>query len=153
MFTKYNNVNIPKNYSGNRFKQAGEDTEMKTHRAPVSNNVTGGVKTSVSPFFQTQINSDTVLSSENDYNENGEDNINDLTEEIAEAIDAPIDKATIDNSNTPLKSGEENKLLQLFKNVKNDDLLLLVLILLIANENSESSTEALVILALLLMYH
>ncbi len=56
MFTKYNGINLPKNYSGTKFKQPAEDTKMKTHRAQDEKPITKGViRTSVSPSFQSAL--------------------------------------------------------------------------------------------------
>ncbi len=52
MFTRYKGIDIPKNYSGNRFKMPIE-TEMKTH----SGEILGASRTSVSPSFNNSISS------------------------------------------------------------------------------------------------
>ena len=153
MFTKYNNVNIPKNYSGNRFRQNGEDTEMKTHRPISSSTVpTTSTKTSVSPYFQAQL-TENELPSEELFNSLDEEIPEVRQEENSETIDTPTDKIPKSPVESDSTSVEENKLTQFLKNIKNDDLLLLALILLLANDNTENSADALAILALLLMYH
>ena len=154
MFTKYNNVNIPQNYSGNRFRQSPEDTEMKTHRATANTSaLVGSTKTSVSPYFQAQLNDDNIIPIEYSSDDTNEEANDVEQEENIEIIDTPTNKVPNFNSAPPMQSMEENKLYQLFKNVKNDDLLLLALILLLAKDNTENGSDALAILAFLLMYH
>ncbi len=53
MFTRYKGFEIPKDYSGSRFKGEGLKTEMKTHKASPSYTST---RTSVSPTFKNAIN-------------------------------------------------------------------------------------------------
>lgn len=56
MFTRYGNINIPKNYSGNRFRREEVyETETKAHRPSQSTYSTGGTKTTISPAFQEEI--------------------------------------------------------------------------------------------------
>ncbi|MBQ7788337.1 MAG: hypothetical protein IJ398_01635 [Clostridia bacterium] len=52
MFTRYKGIDIPKNYSGNRFRVPIE-TEMKTH----SGEIISASRTSVSPSFNNGISS------------------------------------------------------------------------------------------------
>ncbi len=52
MFTRYKGIDIPKNYSGNRFR-APIETEMKTH----SGEIISASRTSVSPSFNNGISS------------------------------------------------------------------------------------------------
>lgn len=49
MFTRYKGTGIPENYSGVRFREAAQHTEMKTHKPSPSYTST---KTSVSPMFR-----------------------------------------------------------------------------------------------------
>ena len=168
MFTKYNNINIPQNYSGNRFKHDITNTEMKTHRPTT----TSAVKTSVSPYFQESVNNaiESLPSSDNV-------NIESATKEVGfgEISDTPLgeiesvranDEESSLNVNEPMLNGaseskstepsnslDTSRLTDMFKSIKSDDLLLLVLILLLAKDNTENGIDALVILALLLMYH
>ena len=154
MFTKYNNISVPKNYSGNRFRQVSEDTETKMHRATVANVKPNEAKTSVSPYFQAQLtNSLSLAQEEDDRNTKNEEFLDTVQEDVEEFNDTPADKSVEADISAPISNIAENKLMQLFKNVKNDDLLLLALILLFAKDNTENGTDALVILALLLMYH
>ena len=61
MFTKYNGINLPKNYSGTKFRQPPEDTTMKTHRPQDEKfKMQGIIKTSVSPSFQSIIDNASV---------------------------------------------------------------------------------------------
>ena len=50
MFTRYKGSGIPENYSGVRFREAAQHTEMKTHKPSPSYTST---KTSVSPMFRS----------------------------------------------------------------------------------------------------
>ena len=149
MFTKYNSVNIPKNYSGNRFRQDIDDTEMKTHRP--SSSTAAVTKTSVSPNFQNYLyNSYGTPKEDAPENEEKNDTFQQNDIEFSDTSTAKIennDEIAIVNTAT------ESKVVQLLKSIKNDDLLLLALILLLANDSNESSFDAIAILALLLMYH
>lgn len=153
MFTKYNNVSIPKNYSGSRFHQGNDDTEMKTHRATESIPSTNITKTSVSPYFRSNLIKESSLATEDSEDSSFEVPYDASMEEKAEIIDTPADKDSDSSTGNLTPNDEEGALSRLFKNIKNDDLLLLALILLLSKDGADNSFDAIVILALLLMYH
>ncbi|MBO5262184.1 MAG: hypothetical protein J6B45_03970 [Clostridia bacterium] len=151
MFTKYNNLNIPKNYSGNRFKQPTQDMGMKTHRAQETA-PKSMVKTSVSPYAHEifeQSHKSVEETEELIYNDQLETNEEKISEEI---IHTPLEKTENCDSNIKDKPLAEKGITHIFDNIKNDDLLLLSLILLLAKDNTEGGFDAIAILALLLMY-
>lgn len=158
MFTKYTDIDLPKNYSGNRFKQAIPDTKMKTHRAQDSSAYNSVVKTAVSPSFQDIIDK-TAKESDSEPIEEDDKNITVSTEEAplenTTEADIPID--------APPRGGEkmDENLLRLFKesglgrllnNKSRDDFLLIGLIALLASDGAGDNLEAIILLALLLLY-
>ncbi len=149
MFTKYNSISIPENYSGNRFKKAIEETEMKTHKGKEPVSSVSSVKTSVSPFFHAVIEEPIkeVFSEPQDVYEE------DFSEESNENTDTPTEKTENFDKTTEENISPIKRPFELLENIKNDDLLLLALLLLIAKDSAENSMDTLVILALLLMYH
>ena len=149
MFTKYNNINVPKNYGGSRFQPSTNDTEMKTHRAEEIHQSVNKIKTSVSPYFQSTQNSDKNPSFSDDENDFLE--LNDT--ETEETINTPVTKIEKSEKVSPLNFSGFKELTKLFKGVNNDDLLLLALILLFATDKGENSLDTLFILAFLLLYH
>lgn len=154
MFTKYNNINVPKNYSGSIFKQAPQDMGMKTHRAQDTAHTITNVKTSVSPSFNEivehtyQGNEETEALSYKEPFKSDES-----TEDFNEITDTPPAESEKSNSDADCNISTYKGLSHLLESIKNDDLLLLALILLLAKDNTEESFDTLIILALLLMYH
>ena len=66
MFTRYSGIDVPNNYSGNRFKKTIiEDTTMKIHE----NEVKSEIKTSVSPTYNDWLHSNNDHSSYNNTNQ------------------------------------------------------------------------------------
>ena len=53
MFTRYKSVEIPPNYSGNRFKSEAPETETKMHKP----SALSSTKTSISPTFESALKS------------------------------------------------------------------------------------------------
>lgn len=183
MFTKYNGINLPNNYSGTKFKQPIEDTNMKTHRAQDERPITRGVvRTSVSPSFQGALDKAVEKASSENYapvNEVFDSYVNDPlatdTQDEGqfekEAIDneGTIDgerasdaEGTIDGTSISAPKKRDNStfgllnelgLGHLFESIHKDDLLLIALIILFAQEHLQDSLDAIVILALLLLYH
>lgn len=150
MFTKYNGIEIPKNYSGSRFKSLS-DVEMKTHKATVSSPPMQEIKSSASPSFQEVI--DKTVSELKETDENIE-----ISEPLTQISDTPACISVDEESNGASFPQEkalhrELGILKLLDKVKQDDLLLIALIILFASDSSENSLDAVVILALLLLYH
>lgn len=108
----YSRYSVPQNYSGNRFKKAPLETEMKTHKPTPSYSST---RTSLSPTFQDAINrqlssndnpktdEDVYEFAENDeqidYLQNVENKVP-LTDEIIEDNEGDnIENDTLENEN------------------------------------------------------
>lgn len=144
MFTKYNSVEIPQNYSGNRFKNFGE-TEMKTHRAVSTPVQQSPIKSSTSPTFQEVI--DKTM---NDAKEVESDLLDISSKE--EASYAPQLSDDTPNA-TDDDATNEFSLARFVEKISKDDLLLIALIILFASDSSVSSYDTVIILALLLLYH
>lgn len=156
MFTKYANVRVPENYSGNRFKSPTIETEMKTHRSDGVHSTASPVKTSLSPYFKSK------LSSEND--ERSTEELHEVTNGINEIYVNENQSTSTEINATPPEGNAQNSesssvlpitakdLSRFLGNFKSDDILLLALILLVAKEGSEESTDALILLALLLLF-
>ncbi len=168
MFTRYSGVDIPQNYSGNRFrKKSIENTEMKVH----TNQTQGAIKSSVSPSFENQfkdekfqsINEEISLDNskiteavaENEYFEgeiiDSDDSheqidVNLILQESNEQSSKPVNKSILgDLSLSPIT--------EYLKSIKGEDLLLIALIIFLASDKNVSNNDILIILALLLVYH
>ena len=178
MFTKYNGINLPNNYSGTKFRQPIEDTTMKTHRALDEKVIQKGVvRTSVSPTFQNALNSTIQEAREIESFSDDEHALPHIDnsasssffeEEVCESTaicednnDYPSSqfdsKCDIGDKNDkeahPLNLLKESGLGKLIDNLNKDDILLIALIVIFAQEHSANSLDAIVILALLLLYH
>ena len=144
MFTKYNGLEIPKNYSGNRFKALSE-TEMKTHKVTHSEILQGATKSSVSPKFQEVI--DQTVNNIADV-----EDIEPVPEQEDEESYSPPNKEeralTVTDEASP-----DLSLTALLDKIRKDDLLLIALIILFASDSSMSNYDTVIILALLLLYH
>ncbi len=159
MFTKYTDIDLPKNYSGSRFKQAIADTKMKTHRAQDISPSVPTVKTAMSPSFQDIIDK---RANEADIIEPIEQN------DVNSAIEAEQDtsntepKTDLPTDGKPKdEEGASSDVFSLFKasglgrlldNKSKDDFLLIALIALLASDGSGDNLDAIVLLALLLLY-
>lgn len=152
MFTKYTGVNIPQNYSGNRFHSPLEDTKTTVHKATDSPPVFSKVRTSVSPSFQEVIDK-TVIENNTDENYIQADNTlsNEEEYECETCNVEPEESKDEQCGNVHLE--KENSLIQLINSVGKDDLLLIALIVLLSSDKDANSIDAIVILALLLLYH
>lgn len=150
MFTRYNGIDVPKNYSGNRFRQELE-TEMKTHKAPLPQTAPAVTKSSPPQSFQSVID------------KAAQGDIADQAESIdAEAapieIESPdpvsiIEPALVTDDTAPTSDSlESSGLKALFESLKGDDLLLIALILLLSGNEGYENKELIVTLALLLLY-
>lgn len=150
MFTRYNGIEIPQNYSGSRFKNEAPPTETKTHKPSLAI----GTKTSISPSFESALRRQT--SNETKYDDeiidefieanepeldSGEDNS--FFEEPEQNIEIP--EKTLFNEFKPIVS-------QIIKSVDQEDLLLLSLVFLLMSEGNESSGELIIPLLLLFLY-
>ena len=152
MFTKYNNVTVPKNYSGNRFRSSAEEIPMKTQRADAISQSTG-IKTSVSPFYHS-LNEPLVEEkpSPNVDLSYYEENDLDINESV-EITDTPSAKSDQSKSFPTSHFNGLDSLSKLFDNTSSDDLLLLSLILLLAGDDGKNRIDTITLLALLLMHH
>ena len=165
MFTRYSNIDIPKNYSGSRFKKAPiEDTTMKIHESDFQNEV----KTSVSPTYSNWVNSNKKLpfSEITDTSleeslisgaENSEDNI----EIVSKKTENSTDNNTVfreedcikDNVGQSLNQNKNfiiNQITDFLKSLKHDDLLLIILITFLASDKNSANNEIIIFLAILL---
>ena len=168
MFTRYNGVEIPKNYSGSRFRQQVENTETKMHRpkeAPPLQNV----RKSVSPTFQEVIDN-AIKDVEQSQAKNSESNgflLAQETEATANS-DTPPSKTVESgvNDNVPsvkslngITDSEKNEhspieggIRKLLDGIAKDDLLLIALILMLAEGGEGDSLDLITMLALLLLF-
>ena len=165
MFTRYSNIEIPKNYSGNRFKtNIIEDTTMKIHESEIRSDI----KTSVSPTYNEWIYANNNSSHYPITDTSQEENLNFDDKETNKNTDEFFEKNyqkftennQIDNVNHSTEainfSEKKNELFdfsqipEFFKNIKNDDLLLIVLIIFLASDKSVANNEVIILLALLL---
>lgn len=148
MFTKYSGINVPKNYSGNRFKES-IDTEMKTHKAE-GVHISTPIKKSSSPqSFQSIIDKAVEPDTTNaDYYEE----IPGENEEISDPVsinEYDVEEAPLPEPITPAK---ELGLSTLLESLQEDDLLLIALILILAGNEGYENKELIITLALLLLY-
>lgn len=180
MFTKYKGINIPENYSGNRFKTPLE-TETKMHK-PVSTYT--GTRTSISPTFEEamrqsrtprlviddEADNEPNMSSEEleyeslqDEQESNSDLEGDTEEERIvypeEELKEPLCDNTYNENTTSEKIasgnggvlGELGSLIGKITNgLKNEDLLILAIIVLLISENNDDNMIILPLLGLLL---
>ena len=160
MFTKYTDVDIPTNYSGNRFRKQATQDNTKIHKGesvPVQQ-----IRTSVSPSFQASIDNATnqmEIKEESLHTSNGHA-LNEHAKmefESYDDISSFQDESPKENNENEARGEEFSKnfkssgLGQLLSFVGQDDLLLIALIVLLAGE--QSSIDAIILLALLLLYH
>ncbi len=176
MFTRYKGIEIPQNYSGNRFKSEVPPpiTETKTHK-PTSYSPT---KTSISPLFENALKTADAVSdfkkesyeTDEEFNIISNDDLNAYAENNEENLDAieEIEKVnSIDCANESFDkekraiTHQKGNLLDEFKpligkiigNVNSEDLLLLSLVVLLMGESNASSNELILPLLFLLLYH
>ncbi len=154
MFTRYTGVDIPQNYSGNRFrKDLYEDTEMKVH----SSSTEGAVKSSVSPSFEQRLNYQSNVMKKDETIENATENDIFYQDEEENNKEQPHNDSeqekndNIQHSKSILK--ELSPFSEYLKNIKSDDLLLIALIIFLASEKNGSNGDVIILLALLLIYH
>lgn len=157
MFTKYTDVAIPTNYSGNRFRVSSQDN-TKIHKGEsISPQQT---RTSVSPSFQASINNaannmkETKEECFDCYSLKDESLFNKLSNEDSkekcEVNDEEISKNATRGEEF-LSNFKSSSLGQFLSSIGHDDLLLIALIILLSGE--QSSTDTIILLSLLLLYH
>lgn len=167
MFTRYSGIEVPQNYSGNRFrKKSIEDTETKVH----TNQAYSAVKSSVSPSFEYKYENERLSSDENDasieneittdnyvseeFSDNSSENSN---ENFNEAINDEEAKETnskeINSNSSFLDNLNLSFMTDFFKNIQGEDLLLIALIIFLASDKNVSNNDIIILLALLLVYH
>ena len=165
----YSRYNIPKNYSGNRFKEPLIETETKFHKPSPSYTST---RTSVSPTFQNALNEQSIKKTGDgvyDFAEN--DSPSPIFE--AEEFDPPIADFQHEQKNSFLGDTEQERngdfssnekekgqsplgkeilplVSKVLSNINHEDLILISLILLfVSEENSEAKS---LILPLMILY-
>ena len=162
MFTRYKGINIPENYSGNRFK-APIETETKTHK-PTQSGVYGGTKTSISPIFESAIKERTYS---NDINEALYEPTDSYQSEeayatsINESQGLDFNEEFIENQDSSSKNEDpkKNSILgdfasifsQITSKIKQDDFIIIGVILLLLSEKGEDK-DVIIPLLLLLLY-
>ena len=147
MFTRYSDIDIPKNYSGSRFKMSQiEDTTMKVH----SSDMQGAVKSSVSPTYNEHLNQFIPQDSYN-YSQKSEEIANNVNEVMNEDNYSENELTTFPQED---KIAENNRSLlptfDFLKNINSDDLLIILLIIVLASDKSALNNDIIIILALLL---
>ncbi|MBO5338871.1 MAG: hypothetical protein J6A96_04140 [Clostridia bacterium] len=171
MFTRYKGINIPENYSGNRFK-APLETETKLHKPTPTYT---GTKTSLSPTFEevirqknNELSMPFVDEDEQDLDVT-EDSITDIEDNEAESDeynnvkeDFSINKPdnTYNENTTSRKATSGNGLLcelgsligKLTGSLKGEDLLILAIIVLLLSENNNDDNTIILPLLCLLLY-
>lgn len=149
MFTKYSGIDVPKNYSGSRFKQNLE-TEMKTHKAPIIQPAPTVTKSSPQPSFQSII--DKAASGEketpSDYTEQTDAPSNEIP--VPVSIIEPSRESEVDTHTD--SSCVNSAISSLLESLNGDDLLLIALIILLSGNEGYENKEIIVTLALLLLY-
>lgn len=165
----YSRYNIPKNYSGNRFKEPLIETETKFHKPSPSYTST---RTSVSPTFQNALNEQSIKKTgDGVYDFAESDSIapnfdgEEFTPPIADFQDEqknPFLGDTEQDGNGDFSSNEKEKgqsplgkeilplVSKVLSNINHEDLILISLILLfVSEENSEAKS---LILPLMILY-
>lgn len=135
MFSKYSSVEVPKNYSGNRFRQAQElKTETKTHFATNYS----ATKSSVSPSYHEQ----------NSYIDEVQDDIESKSfeDESIEQVE-DIEKTYDENQKSTFSFND------IIKSIDAEDLLLICLIIFLSADSGINNNDIVILLSLLLAYH
>ena len=163
MFTRYKGINIPENYSGNRFK-APIETETKTHK-PTQNSVYGGTKTSISPIFENAIKERSYVNDMSETIQVPDDNYQNeeatYTQSTCEPQSIDFDEEFVENQDTKEPENEKspkNSVLgdfasvfsQITSKIKQDDFIIIGVILLLLSEKGEDKDVILPLLLLLL---
>ena len=140
MYTRHTSLNIPKNYSGNRFSKIMEEPTVKEHR-PV---YTDAVKTAHSPAYNEEITraEDIIIEKEE------EEIIDSVAEEIEEQPESIRDTSSEMSQQASSFSLPINEILN---GIDKEELLLLGLIILIAAEKNNDNNIILTLLSLLLL--
>ena len=153
MFTKYSKgVNIPQNYSGDRFRKEIEETKTTVHRAQDTISSISTVRTSVSPSFQDAIEKkvaetltpEEAVTAEIDKDDFEENEETQTKEQRAEQVE--------NTSPALLSFLKASGINHLWESIRKDDLLLIALIILLSSDKDGNGLDAIVILALLLLY-
>ena len=146
MFTRYSEVNIPENYSGNRFRGiTAEDTSTKVHK----NEVYEASTSSVSPTFNTHINM------QNSHAEHNDIELKSLEIEDNRAQDDSEAMVSLQNDNTEKRNifQELTPFSKYLSKINGEDLLLIALIIFLSSDKNRSNNDVIILLALLLVYH
>ena len=152
MFTRYSGIDVPNNYSGNRFKKTIiEDTTMKIHE----NEVRSEIKTSVSPTYNDWVYSNNSNSTYDNTSKTIQEckmcDIDSNENELYENIE---NEEISTNTQSKVLSKEENHNLEQIKNylksIKTDDLILILMIIFLASDKGTANNDIIILLALLL---
>lgn len=148
MFTRYNEITVPKNYSGTRFTE--NDIETKTHRGSIvggSSSIPPSNPKSYEENFDTPPNISSVPEESSPVIDEGEI----FDEENENYIEEASPKAGKAFEGTDILSEFKSGLNGLFSHLSKDDLLLVGLILLLSDKGGEDSFSLMLMLSLLLL--
>lgn len=182
MFTRYNGMGIPENYSGVRFREAAQ-TEMKTHKPSPSYTST---RTSVSPMFASaqlqrhqpspreeskyRPEAEYERSPETEYeyspegaveyhsNADGKSCSEEHCDSAHERASCKDTKENVAEKQRPLRASDVKEtelsglLAKIFKEIDSSDLILLAVIFLLLGGENERAKSSLLPLILLLLY-
>ena len=154
MYTRHTSINIPKNYSGNRFKTAPDNIPVKEHR-PVYNE---GIKTAHSPAYNEEMMKVPDISSEYipPYFDNADLNEElDSQDESIENTGKNEDEKTCEDTSynaTCALSSFSLPFRDILSHIDKEELLLIGIILLLASEKENDNSLMITLLSLLLLY-
>ncbi len=147
MFSRYSKINIPQNYSGNRFK--APETDTKIH-SPVPQYT---VKNAHSPSFISTFEEKDQPFEEAYEDEKVSVQVEDMYEESTyereEIIDTPV--CVDQKSDNESKGFDLSYFKNILSNISSEELLILGIILLIASDKESSNNSIIWMLALLLL--
>jgi len=146
MYTRHTSINIPKNYSGNRFKQS-EEIPVKEHR-PI---YTDAIKTAHSPIYSEELSkAEDVIQVEDTIPTPVYEDAEPITEEELSSDIQPCEEC--DSEPKDLFSHLSLPIKEILKSIDKEELLLIGLILLISAEKDNDNNTILTLLSLLLLH-
>lgn len=160
MFTRYSGIDVPQNYSGNRFRNKSiEDTGMKIH----TNQTQGAIKSSVSPSFEQRLQNEQGLKNDDeitfeepeivdDVVENQDNDISDIIDASDENDELIVSQKSEPNSKSILGDLNLSPITEFLKSISGEDLLLIALIIFLASDKNVSNNDIIILLALLLVH-
>lgn len=147
MFSKYSNIDIPQNYSGNRFKNANAyETTTKMHTPSDFS----AVSSSVSPTYERQFFEDSSIESEY------ENEIYDTEDACLTCDEGHSEDISTSECNEIKSACEEsdNKglsaLHDIFSKISSEDLLLISLIIFLSVDKNINNNDIIILLSILL---